>query len=116
VTSRSSVVTTAVRAAVPIASAPQSSTGVSAAGETTFQQKCAACHSTEPFDHKRVGPGLGHVLSDPAHPNLTNGRTATEQNVSRLLVDGYNGMQNRSANDLSDEDIAALTAYLASLR
>jgi cytochrome c oxidase subunit II len=90
------------------------------AGQTLFQQKCSACHSTGPFDQRIVGPGLKGVLHDPTHPNLVNGDPATEANVAKILQTGYTGsigtMPNATTNGLSDSDIANLTVYLNSLK
>jgi cytochrome c oxidase subunit 2 len=90
------------------------------AGQTLFQQKCSACHSTGPFDQRIVGPGLKAVLHDPAHPKLVDGDPATEANVAKILQTGYTGsigtMPNATTNGLSDQDIANLTVYLNSLK
>jgi cytochrome c oxidase subunit II len=93
--------------------------GKADAGQTLFGQKCSACHSTGPFDQKQVGPGLGRVLNDSAHPNLVNGKPATPDNVAAIIHDGYQGdigvMPSAQVNQLSNGDIANLVAYLASL-
>jgi len=94
--------------------------GNASAGQTLFAQKCSACHKVAPFDQKLVGPGLKAVLHDPAHPNLVDGKPATEQNVAAILQNGYTGsmgtMPNASANALSAQDIANLVTYLNSLK
>ncbi len=94
--------------------------GDAAAGKTLFSQKCAACHSVGGFDQKIVGPGLGHLLNDPAHPKLVDNDPPTGANIAKILANGYNGplgvMPNRQANGLSDGDIANLVAYLTSLK
>ncbi|HEY1429687.1 MAG TPA: cytochrome c oxidase subunit II [Candidatus Tumulicola sp.] len=91
-----------------------------AAGQTTFQQKCSACHAVGPFDQRIVGPGLKGVLHDPAHPKLVDGDPATEASVAKILQTGYTGsigtMPNATTNGLSDSDIANLTVYLNSLK
>jgi cytochrome c oxidase subunit 2 len=88
-------------------------------GKTLFGQKCSACHSTGPFDQKLVGPGLGNIFNDPAHPKLVNGAAPTPQNVAKLIHDGYQGdigtMPSAQVNAISNTDIANLVAYLASL-
>jgi cytochrome c oxidase subunit 2 len=99
---------------------PVLANGNASAGKTLFTQKCAACHSVGGFDQKIVGPGLGHLLNDPQHPNLVDNDPASAPNIAKILVNGYNGplgvMPNRQANALSDGDIANLVAYLTSLK
>lgn len=93
--------------------------GKADAGQALFGQKCSACHSTGPFTQKIVGPGLGKVFSDSAHPKLVNGKDATPQDVAGIIHDGYSGdlgvMPSAQVNALSNADIANLTAYLVSL-
>jgi cytochrome c oxidase subunit II len=88
-------------------------------GQALFGQKCSACHSTGPFDQKIVGPGLGTVFNDSAHPKLVNGADPTPQNVAKIIHDGYSGpigvMPSAQMNGLSNADIGNLVAYLASL-
>ena len=76
-----------------------------------------------------MGPGLGHLLDDPAHPNLVTGEKPNAEDIAHILVNGYQGpdksaaapapaigvMPNRQANALSNTDIANLAAYLVSL-
>lgn len=101
------------------ATAAGAGAGSAEAGEKVFEAKCKACHSTGGFDQKQVGPGLGKIFSDPAHPKLVNGADPTPQNVAKLIHDGYKGdigvMPDASTNGLSVSDIANVTAYLASL-
>ncbi|GAC1571579.1 MAG: hypothetical protein NVS3B7_01860 [Candidatus Elarobacter sp.] len=93
--------------------------GKADAGQTLFGQKCSACHSVGPYDQKQVGPGLGKIFSDSAHPKLVNGSEATPQNVAAILKNGYQGdlgvMPSAQVNQISNSDIANLTAYLVSL-
>jgi cytochrome c oxidase subunit 2 len=95
------------------------SAGQADAGQKLFAAKCSACHSTGGFDQKVVGPGLGKVFSDPAHPKLVNGAAPTPDNVAKIIHDGYQGdlgvMPSAQVNGLSNTDIANLTAYLVSL-
>ncbi len=95
------------------------SAGSASDGQATFNQKCTACHSTGAFTDKKVGPGLGKVLADPAHPKLVNGSPATPAGVAGILQKGYLGdmgqMPNQQANAISDKDIANLVAYIASM-
>jgi cytochrome c oxidase subunit II len=92
--------------------------GNATAGKALFAQKCSACHKLAPYDQTLVGPGLGNVLHDPAHPNLVDGKPATPQNVAGILQAGFTGsmgtMPNASANGLSQQDIADLVAFLNS--
>ncbi|MDP9105973.1 MAG: cytochrome c, partial [Candidatus Eremiobacteraeota bacterium] len=93
--------------------------GKADAGQTLFGQKCSACHSIGPYDQKQVGPGLGKIFSDPAHPKLVNGADPTPQNVAAILKNGYQGdlgvMPSAQVNQISNSDIANLVAYLVSL-
>jgi cytochrome c oxidase subunit 2 len=93
--------------------------GKADAGQTLFGQKCSACHSVGPYDQKQVGPGLGKIFNDPAHPKLVNGKEPTPQNVAAILKNGYQGdmgvMPSAQVNQISNADIANLVAYLASL-
>jgi cytochrome c oxidase subunit 2 len=93
--------------------------GKADAGQTLFGQKCSACHSIGPFDQKQVGPGLGKIFNDPAHPKLVDGKEATPQNVAAIVKSGYQGdmgvMPSAQVNQISNSDIANLVAYLASL-
>jgi cytochrome c oxidase subunit 2 len=94
-------------------------TGKADAGKVLFGQKCSACHSTGPFTQKLVGPGLGQIFSDPAHPKLVNGTDPTPQDVAMILKNGYQGdigvMPSSQVNAISNTDIANLVAYLASM-
>jgi len=103
------------QAAGPIALA----SGQASAGQALFGQKCSTCHSIGPFNQKIVGPGLGHIFNDAAHPALVTGEKASPAAISHVLISGYQGpigvMPNRQANALSNQDIANLVAYLTSL-
>lgn len=93
--------------------------GDAAAGKLTFDAKCVACHSVGAFSEKKVGPGLGNLLHDSAHPKLVTGEDATPENVAHVLQKGAQGdmgvMPNAEQNQLSGKDIANLVAYLSSL-
>ena len=105
------------------------SKGDAALGRALFGQKCSTCHSTGPFEQKIVGPGLGKLASDPAHPDLVTGEPVTPQNVASILQNGYGGndlstgkanppigtMPNQQANAISNGDIANLVAFLLSM-
>jgi cytochrome c oxidase subunit 2 len=90
-----------------------------ASGQALFNAKCTACHKVAPFDQRLVGPGLGMLFHDPAHPTLVTGRKVTPQNVADLIEHGFTGsmgtMPNMQANGLSQRDVANLVAYLKSL-
>jgi cytochrome c oxidase subunit 2 len=103
--------------------------GQAGAGQALFGQKCSTCHSVGPFTQKIVGPGLGHLMDDPDHPNLVTGEKPNAADIAHILVNGYQGpdnsqgkagpsigvMPNRQANALSNTDIANLATYLVSL-
>lgn len=102
--------------------------GNAAAGDKLFSQKCVSCHNVHGgFSAKIVGPGLGQLASDSAHPNLVTGEAVNAKDIAYILVNGYSGpdksvtgqsgaslgiMPNRQANGLSNQDIADLSAYL----
>ncbi len=104
----------ASNATIPLAS------GNLANGQHLFTQKCAACHAIAPFANKIVGPGLGNLTHDPAHPTLVDGKPPTPTNIAGILQNGFTGsigtMPNSQANGLSSQDIADLTTYLVSLK
>lgn len=93
--------------------------GDSASGKTLFAAHCSSCHSVGTFDEKIVGPGLGHLLNDTAHPDLVTGEKASPQAIENILHKGYSGpigmMPSQQQNAISDADINNLTAYLVSL-
>ena len=95
------------------------SKGQAQAGQALFGQKCSACHSVGPFEQKIVGPGLGHLQDDSAHPKLVDGADPTPAEIAKILQNGFQGplgvMPNQSANALSNLDIANLVSYLVSL-
>ena len=93
--------------------------GDAAAGKALFEQKCTACHSVGAFSQRKVGPGLGDLLHDSAHPKLVTGEDATPENIAHVLQKGAQGdmgvMPNAEQNALNGKDIANLVAYLSSL-
>ena len=95
------------------------STGKADDGRATFAAKCSACHSLGGFDQKLVGPGLGQLFSDSAHPKLVNNADATPENVAGIIKEGFNGplgvMPSAAANQITDQDIANLDVFLESL-
>ena len=104
--------------------------GVADQGKVLFGQKCSTCHSIGPFEQKIVGPGLGKISDNPAHPKLITGKPPSAANIAAILQSGYGGpddssghenppigvMPNQQANALSNEDISNLAAYLLSLK
>jgi cytochrome c oxidase subunit II len=93
--------------------------GTAAAGATLFAAKCSACHATDAFSDRKVGPGLGKIFDDPAHPKLVNGTAPTPEDAANIMKNGYTGdigqMPDATTNQISDADIANLVAYLQSL-
>jgi cytochrome c oxidase subunit 2 len=93
--------------------------GTAAAGATLFAAKCSACHATDAFTDKKVGPGLGKIFADPAHPKLVDGSAPTPEDAANIMKKGYTGdigqMPDATTNQISDADIANLVAYLESL-
>ncbi|GAC1476501.1 MAG: hypothetical protein PVSMB8_04480 [Vulcanimicrobiaceae bacterium] len=104
--------------------------GNAASGATIFTAKCASCHNANAgFEGKIVGPGLGKLASDSAHPMLVTGEKPDAAGISHILINGYQGadksqgkdgpslgvMPNKAANGLSNTDVSNLTAYLLSL-
>ena len=88
-------------------------------GQQLFALKCTTCHSTGPFSQRQVGPGLGNLFNDPAHPTLVTGKPANAADVADILEHGASGdlgtMPNMQANQITVRDIADLVAYLQSL-
>ncbi|MDQ2816658.1 MAG: cytochrome c oxidase subunit II [Candidatus Eremiobacteraeota bacterium] len=95
------------------------SAGNAAGGQQIFAQKCTACHNAAPFDQRKVGPGLGNLFHDPAHPKLVDGKPANAKDVAEIISQGFRGdmgmMPNMQANGLSAKDVANLIAYLQTL-
>jgi len=93
--------------------------GNAAAGATVFAAKCGACHATDAFSDRKVGPGLGKIFADPGHPKLVDGSAPTPDDVALIIKNGYTGdigqMPNAETNQVNDQDIANLVAYLQSL-
>lgn len=88
-------------------------------GQRLFGAKCTACHTTGPFTDRRVGPGLGNLFHDPAHPLLVNGKPADAADVADIVEHGATGdmgtMPDMRVNQLTPRQIADLVAYLQSL-
>ncbi|MDQ2663215.1 MAG: cytochrome c oxidase subunit II [Candidatus Eremiobacteraeota bacterium] len=94
--------------------------GSATGGKVIFSQKCTACHSVGKYSDVKVGPGLGGVLHDPAHPKLVDGDPATPASVAKILQQGYKGdmgqMPSQVQNAITNKDIADLVSYLDSLK
>jgi cytochrome c oxidase subunit 2 len=92
------------------------SAGSATSGAALFQAKCTFCHNAAPFDARKVGPGLGNLFHDPAHPDLVDGKPATPMDVADIIQNGFHGdmgaMPDMHANGLTAKDIADLVAYL----
>jgi cytochrome c2 len=81
-----------------------------AAGEALFTQKCSFCHFTDSTETK-VGPGLKELFQ---REKMTgSGWPMTPENVRRQLKTPFEQMT--AFNNLSDEEIDALIAYLKAL-
>jgi cytochrome c len=89
-----------------------------------FETKsCVACHSTGTV--QLVGPGLAGVLTaaGPVHPagidyggNLPNGQLRTEEAMAAWIRSGGTGkIGSMTANEVTDEEMAGLLAYLRTL-
>ena len=93
--------------------------GDASAGQALFNQKCTVCHNAAPFDQRKVGPGLGDLFHDPAHPKLLNGLPPNGPDVAQILEHGLQGpmgiMPNAQTNGLSPKEVADLVAYLKTL-
>jgi cytochrome c oxidase subunit 2 len=93
--------------------------GNAAAGGRLFATRCTTCHSTGPFSDRKVGPGLGDLFNDPAHPTLVTGKPANAADVADIVEHGATGalgtMPNMEANRLTPQDVADVVAYLQSL-
>jgi len=79
-------------------------------GAQAFNQDCAACHYTDRQDFK-VGPGLKDLFLQKTlyKSNLP----VTDENVRKQLTDPFESMP--AYNDLPDETLDALMAYLKTL-
>jgi mono/diheme cytochrome c family protein len=79
-----------------------------AEGKRVYDVGCAHCHEENDLHLKKVPPNL-HGLFD--RPTLPSGAPATDAAVERLLTTGK-GMMPSFAYQLTNEQIAALLAYL----
>ncbi len=79
-------------------------------GQTLFDNRCSFCHYADRTNSK-MGPGLKGVLKGEKLPY--SGRPATSENVKQQIRNPISTMP--SFASLSEEDIAALLAYLKTL-
>ena len=80
------------------------------AGHAVFQARCAICH----YDRQTGalhGPSLLGLFKKPALPS---GAAATDERVTATILHGRNNMP-AMANQVDDQDLADLLAYLHSL-
>jgi mono/diheme cytochrome c family protein len=81
-----------------------------AAGQQVFARQCSSCHYAD-TDEGLQGPGLAGVFRKPYLPS---GAVANDTRVSRVIEYGR-GMMPPLGNNLSDEDLQNLMAYLHTL-
>ena len=79
-----------------------------AAGKHLYQVRCAHCHEENDLALKKVPPDLHGVF---AHPTLPSGAPANDAEVRRVVLSGK-GMMPSFAGRFTDEQMAALLAYL----
>jgi cytochrome c len=92
-------------------------------GEQLYAQRCLPCHSTG--TDKKVGPGLADLFS-PGGPTLPagvdyggklpNGAAINDANVAAWVREGGRGQIGMMPGmKMSDEEMAALIAYMKTL-
>lgn len=79
-------------------------------GREVFQS-CASCHNIL-TDARKSGPSLRTLYGKV---RLINGKRTTDENVTNLILEGYNGMPSYRYL-LRPEDRASLIVYLKTLR
>jgi mono/diheme cytochrome c family protein len=79
-----------------------------AEGKHLYSVRCAHCHEDNDLALKKVPPDLHNVF---AHTTLPSGAPATDPEVRRVVLSGK-GMMPSFAGRFSDEQMAALIAYL----
>ncbi|MFC2169396.1 c-type cytochrome [Acidobacteriota bacterium] len=79
-------------------------------GESIFNAKCGSCHFGDKEESK-AGPGLKHVLKNKSLP--FSKKPATIENIKNQLKFPALGMP--SFKDLTEQELAALLAYLQTL-
>jgi cytochrome c553 len=109
-------------AIVACASEPRASTPVERGRQVYAALECGSCHEAGFRNFfRRVGPPLEHVGTAAAQrrPGMSAEEYLRESitDPGAYVVQGYpDAMPRGLARDLSPEDLAALIAYLASLR
>jgi mono/diheme cytochrome c family protein len=81
-----------------------------AAGQQVFARQCAGCHYADSDDGLQ-GPGLKGIFRKPYLPS---GAVANDTRVSKVIVYGR-GMMPPMGNNLTDQDLRELLAYLHTL-
>jgi len=77
-------------------------------GKHLYQMRCAHCHEDNDQALKKIPPDLRGVFD---HKTLLNGAPATNEVVRQLVLAGK-GMMPAFAGRFTDEQMAALLAYL----
>jgi mono/diheme cytochrome c family protein len=77
-------------------------------GKHLYAGRCAHCHEENDLALKKVPPDLRGVFKNA---KLPSGAPATDEEVRRLVLTGK-GMMPSFAGRFSDEQMAALLAYL----
>lgn len=101
---RMSVLMTAAVALAFVAAGPAQAGGDAAAGET-LAKKCAACHGKE-GEGKKDNPKLTGIEESAFIAAMADYKSGAKENKA----------MNGTAKKLSDEDIANLAAYYATLK
>jgi mono/diheme cytochrome c family protein len=86
----------------------QALTAQEAEGKHLYLVRCAHCHQDNDLDLKKVPPDLHGVF---AHPTLPSGAPASDLEVRKVVLSGK-GMMPSFAGRFTDEQMAALLAYL----
>ena len=83
--------------------------GDAAKGKEVFEQ-CSVCHNAD-SDEKKMGPGLKGL----AKRKLKNGKEVNDATLKAFIRAGGNGMPPYSEDQVSDNEMADLIAYLKTL-
>ena len=81
-----------------------------AAGHDVYQAHCAKCHYAN-SDGSKQGPGLQALYKQPYLPS---GAPANDDRIRRVILGGRNLMP-AMRNELSEQDLEVLFAYLHTL-
>jgi mono/diheme cytochrome c family protein len=77
-------------------------------GKHLYSVRCAHCHEDNDLELKKVPPDLHGVFT---HTSLPSGAPASDQEVRTVVLSGK-GMMPSFAGRFSDQQMAALLAYL----